>query len=172
MLFHCNNGCKYTASPVYQAKQPSFTEIHKYKYNNQALQYLFYHNLPIPISHIQRYLQFFTAARTWRCSEQKIFTPPDDRAALSKFFAIGIIRICTIKNENQHTSEFSTTKSTKQGKFQLPATFSEENSSRTATTCVRGINFTDCAAAQLTGNIADISFFFISVTTYGNKIPT
>jgi hypothetical protein len=42
-------------------------------------------------------LIFFTAARTCYSSEQKIFTRPDDGAALETFFVICIIRIFTTK---------------------------------------------------------------------------
>jgi hypothetical protein len=45
-------------------------------------------------------LIFFTAARTCYCSQQKIFTRPDDCATLKFFFlVICIIRILTMKTE-------------------------------------------------------------------------
>ena len=43
----------YITSLVYQKMKPSFIEILKSNYNNQALNYLFNHNLSLPISHIQ-----------------------------------------------------------------------------------------------------------------------
>jgi len=61
--------------------KPSFIEILKSNYNHQALNYLFYHNLSLPIPHIQSFLYFFTDVRTCYCSEQKIFTKPYHYAA-------------------------------------------------------------------------------------------
>jgi len=72
----------YITSLFYQTMKPSFTEILKSNYNHQARNYLFYHNLSLPTSHIHSSIYFFfTAVRTCNWSEQKLFTKPDHYAA-------------------------------------------------------------------------------------------
>jgi hypothetical protein len=110
----------YIACLVYQAIQPSFTDILK---PNQTLASLFYHNLFISISHTYiSYLHHIPTSHIYfthptfplifySCEDLPLlsvehFTRPATARHLGRFFVICIIGMFTVTNEKLHTFDF------------------------------------------------------------------